>query len=39
MPYEGIDYDLQLMVEAMRHGTHYTGGSMSTPSWAYMWDG
>jgi asparagine synthase (glutamine-hydrolysing) len=26
MPREGIDYDLQLMVEAMRHGTHYTGG-------------
>jgi len=31
MPREGIDCDLQLMVEAMRHGTHYTGGQYVNP--------
>jgi asparagine synthase (glutamine-hydrolysing) len=25
-PYEGIDHDLHLMVEAMRHEPHYSGG-------------
>jgi asparagine synthase (glutamine-hydrolysing) len=26
IPYEGIEHDLELMVEAMRHGTQYSGG-------------
>lgn len=30
-PREGIDYDLQRMVEAMRHGTDYKGGQYVNP--------
>jgi asparagine synthase (glutamine-hydrolysing) len=31
MPYQEIEDDLQLMVEAMRHRTHYTGGKYVSP--------
>ena len=31
MPHEGIDHELKLMVEAMRHGTDYSGGQYVNP--------